>query len=89
MITSLNLNLSVANFACNFSKLDKCYFIKLLTQDKNGHHSDLFKFFVLSDYLIELIYELEFIYNSIKYFGSIIELIHWNIIYHYWFNSKA
>ena len=48
MITSLNLNHAEANSAYNFqNRLIKLYFTKLIIQDENGQHSDLFKLIVV------------------------------------------
>ena len=43
----------------------------------------------MSDYLIELIYELRLYLNLIKYFGINIEFLHWNFFDHYRSNSKS
>ena len=51
MITCLNLNHAVENFAYNFSKFDKYYstllFIKLLIKGVSDQNSDFFKFFFI------------------------------------------
>ena len=52
MIISLSLNRAAANSAFNFqNRLIKLYFMKLIIQDENGQHSDLFKLIVIVTFI--------------------------------------
>ena len=52
LIISLSLNRAAANSAFNFqNRLIKLYFMKLIIQDENGQHSDLFKLIVMVTFI--------------------------------------